>query len=271
MTAERLAADFEVDLERARRALDEFESFERQPASALAVDGSALFTEPGFWAYHLSSSGKDVAALEAVFGLPEAQWLRPFHTGVWPTFTITLPSGGAALVVYRTDAMVTLEPGCVVGPHTEYMVDFWLAPGDGGPGMTLAQLSGHWFGPGLRWAELQAIARDALPDRLAAARRLLLLTPFLGDAAAGDEAADHLAEALALVSGRDRLSAEVPTLAGILVDRSSEPEWRLWNDVWVNDEYYCMRSSPDREDRNHPWPVEQLRRVDVALAPGHEA
>ncbi|GIE88366.1 hypothetical protein Are01nite_48460 [Actinoplanes regularis] len=91
----------------------------------------------------------------------------------------------------------------------EYRVDFWLAPGDGGPGMMLADLLGHWFGPALRWVELRGIVRAALPDRVAAARRLLLLAPFLGDAAAGDEAVDWLARALGLVSGRDQRSAEV--------------------------------------------------------------
>ena len=74
------------------------------------MSGEALLDEPGFWAYHLHSSAEDVAALEVV------------------------------LVVYRTDSMLTLDSGCVVTPDEESMVDLWLAPGDGGPGMTSAHL-----------------------------------------------------------------------------------------------------------------------------------
>ncbi|WP_045747977.1 hypothetical protein [Actinoplanes rectilineatus] len=73
-----MAADFEVEVEVARRALEEFEGFQAPPASALAVDGSTLFDEPGFWAHHLRSSAGNVAALEAVFGLSYTQWLTPY-------------------------------------------------------------------------------------------------------------------------------------------------------------------------------------------------
>ncbi|WP_285551794.1 hypothetical protein [Actinoplanes regularis] len=237
LTAERLAADFEVGVEHARRALEELRSFESQPASTLVTDGSGLLGEPGSWA-------RDVAALEAVFGLRRAEWLRPYRAEAWPAFTVGLPSGAAALVVYRTDLAPTPGPGCVELDE-EYQVDFWLAPGDGGPGMVLADLSGHWFGPASRWVELRGIVQAALPDRVAAARRLLL-APFLGDAAAGDEAVDWLAWALGFVSGRDRRSAEVRALAGIVLGGLSAKEWRLWNGVWVNDGCYCKRS-PGRE------------------------
>ncbi|WP_285472414.1 hypothetical protein [Actinoplanes sp. NBRC 101535] len=113
---------------------------------------------------------------------------------------------------------------------------------------------------------MRGIVEGALPNRLAAAHRLLLLMPFMGDAAAGNEPMHWLAQALELVSGRDRLSAEVRDLAEIMLENLPAPEWSVRNRVWANDGEYCERG-PGGEYRRHPWSVERLRRVDVALAP----
>ncbi|GIE88365.1 hypothetical protein Are01nite_48450 [Actinoplanes regularis] len=95
LTAERLAADFEVGVEHARWALEELRSFESQPASALVTDGSGLLGEPGFWA-------RDVAALEAVLGLRRVEWLRQYRAEAWPAFTVG--RGGTGGVSHRSGA-----------------------------------------------------------------------------------------------------------------------------------------------------------------------
>ncbi|GLY02966.1 hypothetical protein Acsp01_33450 [Actinoplanes sp. NBRC 101535] len=45
-----------------------------------------------------------------MFGLSYTQWLTPYKTEAWPTFTVELPSGGVLLVVYRTESMVRAWP-----------------------------------------------------------------------------------------------------------------------------------------------------------------
>ncbi len=258
-TVDRLARGFRVDREHAARTLREFLDFRPAPASVLAVDGSGLLGEVSFWASHLCPE-RPSAQFAAVFGVGR----EVFRDDRWPVFTVELPSGAVLLVVYRSESSVRLARGCVVEPDVSYWVDLWLAPADGGPGLGLAELSGSFRGPGLRWPELREIARAALPDRVAAARRLLLLVPFLGDVDAGPEAVNWLARAVELVCGWDRRSAEVRSVAGVLAEAEAPVRWSLSGGVWVGDGEYCERN-PGREFAVHPWSREVLRRVDVAL------
>lgn len=257
-TVERLMAGFRVDRDRAERALREVSAFRPEPASALAVDGSALLGELSFWAGHLS--WEPSAEFEWMFGEPATV----FRDDRWPVFTVELPSGGVLLVVYRSHRMVGFGSRCVVEPSVERSVDLWLAPADGGPGFELAELSGNFRGPGLRWPELREIARAAGPDSLAVARRLLLLVPFMGDAEAGGEAVAWLKRAVQLVTGWDSRSAEVRVVAQELAVGVTAPRWSRPDGVWVGEGAHCERD-PDRAYAAHPWSREQLARVDRAL------
>ena len=84
----------------------------------------------------------------------------------WPAFAVPLAWCGVILVVSRTLASTEMDAsGEWVPSRNESGVDFWLADAD--PGLLLAEISGHQWGPGLSWPELRAIAGAPAPDRLA--------------------------------------------------------------------------------------------------------
>jgi hypothetical protein len=248
------------------QVLDEWAAFRPPPVSLLVVDGAPLLREPGFWARHLSEVCAEVPALESVFGVARAEWPVLFEAQRWPVFPVGLASGGVLLVVYRTFSSVALGRDRVTSEQ-ETGIDFWLAPDDGGPGLDLAVVAGTGFGPGLRWAELRGVARAALPDRVAAAQRLLLLVPAMGESGPEFEVVSWLAQAVAVVSGRDRRSAEVLAVAKSVVFGGmgfGRPHWMRWEDTWIGDGPVCHRNPTGHGDR---WGLAKLRRASRALAP----
>lgn len=277
-SAELLAEDFDVDLAVARRAVEQKDGFAPQPStSSLVVDGTPMLKDPVFWAAHLAGASRGRAEIAAACGTTweqarEAKRSMLFRPEAWPVFTVPLPTGAVVVVVYRTDAFMTLDLGCVWVPDQEYRVDFWLAPRNG-PGLNLATRSGHPRGPGLSWPELRAIAGadepddaapdDAAPDRLTSTHRLLLLAPILGDRDAGDEAVDRFARALSRIGGRHHRTPDVRSAAATLAH--NDPA-RWWSDAdgWICDGVVSGRNPAG----HHAFPPDDLRRVSAALNPG---
>jgi hypothetical protein len=270
-SAERMAADFGVELAVAQRAVEHERAFTRPSVSSLVVDGTPLLEEPAFWAAHLGGVSHQEEQVAAAFGVT---WDEARETGLpllrrpdeWPVLSLPLPAGGVMVVIHRTDRIMTLGEGCVWVPdRNESRVDFWLAP-PVGAGLELASVSGHQWGPGLRWPELRGIARAAAPDRLAVARRLLLLAPILGDVDAGEEAVAWFAQALSLIGGRDRRSFEARSAAEALVhsnDCFAPAKWWCDDHVWMCDGVVSVRNPAG----HGPLPPEDLRRASEAVQP----
>nr|BFE56846.1 hypothetical protein GCM10020063_013720 [Dactylosporangium thailandense] len=177
-------------------------------------------------------------------------------------FTVPLQTGGVIVIAHCSERLWMLGPDCAWVPDDESWTDFWLAtPSD--HGVILAMIGGGWSGPGLRWPELRTIARAAAPDRATIAQRLLLLTPILGDADAGDEAADWLAWAIALVTGRPAPDTVARAAADDLASGNEvfrSAQWREIEGVWVNDRKSCPRHWAARQT-----PSDELRRISDML------
>jgi hypothetical protein len=153
------------------------------------TDRADLPADPAFWPLYLAwlggaATGGTSAELTATLLDEEA----------WPVLTVPVRAGHRVHVVFANEP----EDGSV---------DFVLAPADDRPPVLFAEVSGHFQGPGLCWAELAAVTA---PDRF------LLLLPTLGDTATPPAALDVVARALTAV-GAD------PSWAADLV----EP--RLWS------------------------------------------
>lgn len=268
-SAERVAADLGVGLAVARRAVEQERTFTPPPpVSSLVVDGAPMLGEPAFWAAHLGGVSRQRELVAAAFGVT---WDEARDAGLrllrrpdsWPVFSVPLPAGGVIVVVHAAERFMTLGLGCVWVPDCESSVDFWLAP-PVGDGLELARISGHPWGPGLRWPELRGIARAAAPDRMAVARRLLLLAPILGDVDAGEEAVAWFAQALSLVGGRLRRSSEARSAAEALVygnELFTPAEWWCDDRVWMCNGVVSRRNPAG----DYALPPAELRRVSEAV------
>ncbi|MEU9039456.1 hypothetical protein AB0D45_31755 [Streptomyces sp. NPDC048352] len=152
------------------------------------VDGSRFLDTPLFWPCHLGASLRGEEAQANALGpdWDDAQELSATlaSPGAWPVFTVPLHSGYVLHVVYRNWD----------GDHG---VDYLLLHPDWPRAVTLAAVDGHFMGPGLSWAELEASAGlDATTGVTDPDARLLLLFPMLGDADVPQGAAPRLASAL---------------------------------------------------------------------------
>lgn len=274
VSPEAFAAAAKVTPDVARRSAETYRRFraEQVPVGSLVRVGTPLLDRPGFWAAHLGGGAHAGQVVAEAFGLEPAevraaQEALLFRTDRWPVFPVPTGRGATILVVHRAQRGIELNSsGEWVPSRTESATDFWLGL-DPGHGVRLAEISGHRWGPGLSWPELREIARAA-PDRRARARRLLLLAPALGDAAAGAEAVVWLAEALAVVTGRDAPGAVVGrtlrAAAEAIVYGNPFFAPAAWRDVAgtrICDGYLSVRNPQG----HGPLPAEELRRISEVL------
>jgi hypothetical protein len=242
--------------------------------ASLIYDGTSHLDQIGFWAAYLADTYEYPEVIVEALGMSlleveSAQEALLQQPEAWPAFTVPLPRG-LILIVCRTETSTELGPsGEWIPSDKECGTDFWLADAD--PGLLLAEISGHQWGPGLSWPELRAIANIGAPDRLAIARRLLLLVPALGDAGAGKEAVAWVAQALTLVAGRDgsgeigaRARHDFRAAAQVIVEEHSyfpPAEWRSEDGVRTCDSELSVRNPLG----DRPLPAREMRRVSEAL------
>lgn len=132
-----------------------------------------LLDQPLFILGHLYGCVHSEEAEEALFGA-DYEASAEFHRALreaaeWPTFALPLPGEHWLYVVYRT---FEDDPG----------VDYLVYHQDWDSAETIASDEGHFRGPGLSWAELEAVALNGVPggstdDQHA---RLLLMLPCAG-------------------------------------------------------------------------------------------
>nr|QEO73785.1 hypothetical protein [uncultured bacterium] len=146
----------------------------------------------------------------------------------WPVFTVPVHDGHRVYIVLCNYP----DEGCV---------DYLVGPADGGAALRLAELSGHFRGPGMSWPELVAASRQPDP-LLSAAARMLLLLPALGDTGTPPAAHDLVSAALAAVGA----TCAQRTVAAELLssDRYWAPaEWHTTDDVSWCDGAHAYRSA----------------------------
>ena len=201
------------------RILGYVDGFEPAVSDDTLVDRTELVDGPLFWPLFLASVGGASSA-------PEAFDVDPADLGVlgdklldqrqWPVFTVPVRDG------HRVHIVLSNFPG-------EECVDYLLGPADGGAAVHLAELSGHFRGPGLSWSELTATARQPDPV-LSAAARMLLLLPALGDTATPPAARDVVSAALTSVKATRAQQTVATELLGSR--RYWEPaDWHTTDDV----------------------------------------
>jgi hypothetical protein len=217
------------------RILGYLDGFEPAVSHDTLVDRMDLVGGPVFWPLFLAWVGGASSA-------PEAFDVDPADLSVlsdelldqhqWPVFTVPVRDG------HRVHIVLCNYPG-------EGGVDYLLGPADGGAAVHLAELSGHFRGPGMSWPELTATARQPDPV-LSAAARMLLLLPALGDTETPPTAPDIISSALTSV-GATRAQQTVATeLLGSR--RYWEPaEWHTTDDVsWCAGPHtYRTLNNPD--------------------------
>jgi hypothetical protein len=142
------------------------------------VDAASMLVDALFWPTYLVSclsDRLDPAIAEAAFDVDErdleAYYKRLADPNRWPVFRVGLSDGHEIDIVYRN----------LPGTHG---VDFVLCRPGGEHPLELANLEGHYFGPGLSWPELVATAAfSGAPHGVVEPdARLLLLLPAFGDA-----------------------------------------------------------------------------------------
>ncbi|WP_406112868.1 hypothetical protein [Kitasatospora purpeofusca] len=182
--------------------------------------GEHLLALPGFWAAYLLwlAKGEDFDPEAALFGADgadaDAACERLSDPTAWPVLRLPILHGHAILIVYRN--------------FPEDMgVDYYLSHPNWDRTTPLANIEGHFSGPGLAWRELAHIARHPGdgPGITDPPARLLLLLPILGDADLPADATVTIASALATIGTPSEARA---ALAEALLDH---PFWdgQIWH------------------------------------------
>jgi len=216
----------------------------------ILLDATAWLDQPAAWPALLWALGGARAAIEAFDVDPADVDVLLDRLGAaerWPVFTINLDNGHGIYLVWRNFEDVSGW-------------DYLLAGRDFADPVALAQLDGHFRGPGMCWAEVVKVANQA-PAPLDRARRLLLLLPMLGDADLPIESTNLVSAALAQVGAQrnqDTVAAEL--LAG---SRRfwGNPSWDEHNGFTI-----CLGHHSFRGPSASPH---LLRAVSSALGDGH--
>ncbi|MER6590407.1 hypothetical protein ABT214_00760 [Micromonospora purpureochromogenes] len=221
------------------------------PDGARLVDGNVLLERPGFWPVYLAYMGGEVYDTSAAFDVPEsarsdmertlldrAQWpvlsvrLTPAHGKWWRWLRIVnrnMPDDGGLDVLVTSDL--------------------------GGSAVRIAGL-GEFYGPGLCWEELWALAE--MPDPvLSREQRLLLALPFTVDGVVPADARTVVAAALRSVGA----TGDVDTLVSDLVDPAEGWGAGLW--VIRHGVRMCLARHALRHMQDTS--LNELREVDLAF------
>ncbi|MEV4546191.1 hypothetical protein [Micromonospora echinaurantiaca] len=221
------------------------------PDGARLVDGNVLLEQLGFWPVYLAYMGGSVYDTSTAFDVPQsaradmertlldrARWpvlsvrLAPAHREWWRWLRVVnrnMPDDGGLDVLVTSDL--------------------------GGSAVRIAGL-GEFYGPGLCWEELLALAD--LPDpALSREQRLLLALPFVGEGAVPTDARAVVAAALRSVGA----TGNVDTLVGDLVG----PAQGWFAGMWVI--RHGVRMCLARHALRHmqDTSLNELREVDLAF------
>ena len=218
--------------------------YERDEGTRI-VDANALVDQPGFWSVYLRSA---CLCESAPFDADQAGSSAVEHAlsdrHRWPVLSLRLAPVGKGLwrwlrIVYRN---FPEDAG----------IDFLVVSDLGGAAITIASVEGHFFGPGMCWEELRAVA-DMPDPTLTAAQRLILALPLVGDVGLPADARAVVTEALrsvGAVGNADRLAGEI--LDG------GQAEWQIRQGVRMCLGRHAVRHVQDLS-------LNALREVDLAF------
>ncbi|GAB3255103.1 hypothetical protein [Kineosporia babensis] len=206
-------------------------------ASVLA-DANDRLRDAEFWPAFLLNTQSSETAVEA-FGVDPADVEEYAEAlvqdeNVWPVITVELAQGHTLLILFR------------VFPD-DAGIDYLIQPKGSDEMIALAQLDGHFCGPGLRWSEVLSAAAQV--STLSRAERLLLLLPALGDDELPADAEDVVAAALGevgVVQVEDCLTIAQEILEA--PDWGAQP-WGEWKGLTVCFGSHSLRSTDTPPER----------------------
>jgi hypothetical protein len=221
------------------------------PEGARLVDGKALLERPGFWPVYLAYMSGAVHDTSAAFDVPESARLEMERTlldrAKWPVMSVRLtPARNKWWRWLRIVSRNTPDDGGL---------DVLVTSDLGGSAVRIAGL-GDFYGPGLCWEELSALA-DMPDPLLSREQRLLLALPFMSDGVVPPDARTVVAAALRSVGA----TGSVDTLVSDLVDPAEG-----WDaGMWVI--RHGVRTCLARHALRHPQDtsLNELREVDLAF------
>ncbi|MFG2099937.1 hypothetical protein ACGFJ5_04980 [Micromonospora echinaurantiaca] len=221
------------------------------PDGARLVDGNVLLEQPGFWPVYLAYMGGSVYDTSTAFDVPESARADMERTLLdrtrWPALSVRLaPAHGKWWRWLRIVNRNMPDDGGL---------DVLVTSDLGGSAVRIAGL-GEFYGPGLCWEELLALAD--MPDPvLSREQRLLLALPFVGDGAVPVDTRAVVAAALRSVGA----TGNVDTLVSDLVD----PAQGWFAGMWVI--RHGVRMCLARHALRHmqDTSLNELREVDLAF------
>ncbi|GAA1778424.1 hypothetical protein [Luedemannella helvata] len=220
------------------------------PEGARLVNGKGLLERPGFWPVYLAYMSGAVLDTSEAFDVPESARLEMEQALLdetrWPVLSVRLTP---ARNWWRWLRIVNRNiPG-------DGGLDVLVTSDLGGSAVRIAGL-GDYYGPGLCWEELSALA-DMPDPTLSREQRLLLALPYMADGVVPDDARTVVAAALRTVGA----TGNVDTLVSDLVDLPDG-----WGDgLWVI--RHGVRMCLARHARRHmqDTSLNELREVDLAF------
>ena len=221
------------------------------PDGARLVDGNVLLERPGFWPVYLAYMGGAVYDTSAAFDVPESARFDMERTlldrAQWPVLSVRLtPARGKWWRWLRIVNRNMPDDGGL---------DVLVTSDLGGSAVRIAGL-GEFYGPGLCWEELWALAD--MPDPvLSREQRLLLALPFMNDGVVPADARTVVAAALRSVGA----TGNVDTLVSDLVDPAQgwgAGMWVIRHGVRMCLTRHALRHMQDTS-------LNELREVDLAF------
>ncbi|MCM0673698.1 hypothetical protein NCC78_03095 [Micromonospora phytophila] len=221
------------------------------PDGARLVDGKVLLQQPGFWPVYLAYMGGAVYDTSAAFDVPESARSDMERTlldrAQWPVLSLRLtPAQGTWWRWLRIVNRNMPDDGGL---------DVLVTSDLGGSAVRIAGL-GEFYGPGLCWEELRALA-DMPDPALSREQRLLLALPFVGDKVVPADARTVVAAALRSVGA----TGDVDTLVSDLVDPAEgwgAGMWVIRHGVRMCLARHALRHMQDTS-------LNELREVDLAF------
>ena len=215
------------------------------PPGTSVVDANALIHQPGFWPAYLGAFAP-AESVDAAFAVDGASAVERAMRNQqrWPAISLRLAPAGRGQHWYWLRIVYRNFPG-------DAGIDFLVTSDLGGSAVTIACVDGHFRGPGVCWAELQALTD--MPDEVwRPEQRRLLALPLLGDADVPTEARATIADALRSVGA----TGDVEELAGNCLDGQST--WQIRQGVRMCLGRHALRHVQDMS-------LNKLRDVDIAL------